>query len=180
RGQVSGLMAAYDHLGVDRQFSPDDEDLLKSFAASAATAVANAQSVAEERLRQSMEAAERERQRWARELHDETLQGLASLVIGLRSARRSGEQAAQEEAMDVAVSQLQDEIRNLRALITHLRPAVLDDIGVQAAIEALVDRLEPGGPTVDLHVDLGLASRRQSTRLRPPAAATHYARVHGA
>ena len=53
RGEVSGVIAAYDHLGADRAFSASDEELLQSFAASAATAVATAQSVASERLRQT-------------------------------------------------------------------------------------------------------------------------------
>ena len=47
-----------------------------SVAASAATAVATAQSVAADRLRHEIEASEEARARWARELHDETLQGL--------------------------------------------------------------------------------------------------------
>jgi hypothetical protein len=44
--------------------------LLNSFAASAATAVATAHSVEEQRLRDVMHAAEAGRRRWARELHE--------------------------------------------------------------------------------------------------------------
>jgi signal transduction histidine kinase len=66
----------------------DDERLLFSFAAGAANAVHNAKSVEAERLRLSIEASERERQRWARELHDETLQGLGALRILLSSSLR--------------------------------------------------------------------------------------------
>jgi GAF domain-containing protein len=43
RGRVSGVMAAYDHLGSEGRFSREDEELLQGSAASAATAVANAQ-----------------------------------------------------------------------------------------------------------------------------------------
>ena len=180
RGRVSGVMAAYDHLGADRRFSADDEELLKSFAASAATAVANAQSVADERLRQRMQAAEQERQRWARELHDETLQGLASLVVGLGAARRSGDQAAEEEAIDAAMAQVQQEIRNLRALITQLRPAALDELGVGAAIDGLVGRMDVDGRSVVAHVDLDHESRRHPTRLVPELEATVYRLVQEA
>jgi signal transduction histidine kinase len=180
RGHVSGLMAAYDHLGPERRFSEEDEELLKGFAASAATAVATAQSVADDRLRQRLRAAEQERGRWARELHDETLQSLASLVVGLRSARRSQEQSMEEEAMDAAVAQLQEEIRNLRALITQLRPAALDELGVKAALEGLVDRIDPDRTTVELKVDLDYEGGRRSTRHAPELEATIYRLVQEA
>ena len=54
-----------------------------SVAASAATAVATARSVAAARLRLSVEAADQARARWARELHDETLQGLTGVRMVL-------------------------------------------------------------------------------------------------
>ena len=180
RGRVSGVMAAYDHLGPERAFSVEDEELLKSFAASAATAVANAQQVADERLRQSLHAAEQERQRWARELHDETLQGLASLAVGLRTARRGGDQASEEEAIDAAVDQIQQEIRNLRALITQLRPAALDDLGVRAAIEGLVDRVGARGPSLRVRVDLDWDEGRHPTRQEPELELTLYRLVQEA
>ena len=75
-------------LGRERAYN-DEGAGTRSFAASAATAVATAQSVAEDRARESIEAAERERGRWARELHDETLQNLAGLRVLLSAARRS-------------------------------------------------------------------------------------------
>ncbi len=81
RGETLGVLA-----GIDREdgraFDDEDEQLLMSVAASAATAVATARSVAAERLRLSLEAAEQARARWARELHDETLQGLTGRPHG--------------------------------------------------------------------------------------------------
>jgi signal transduction histidine kinase len=180
RGAVSGVIAAYDHLGADRRFSAEDEELLKGFAASAATAVANAQTVEAERMRESFQAAEQERQRWARELHDETLQGLASLAVGLRTARRSGDQDALGEAVDAAVGQIQLEIANLRSLITQLRPAALDDLGLHAAIDALVDRVDPRGPEIDSHVDLAHERGRAASRLEPDIEVTVYRLVQEA
>ena len=92
RGRSVGVLAAFDDLGDEAGFDDEDERLLSAFAASAATAVATGKSVEEQRLRQSIEASEHERRRWARELHDETLQSLAGLRVGLSAALRGNEQ----------------------------------------------------------------------------------------
>ena len=59
---------------------------MRAFAGSAATALATAQTVEEEQLRMSIASADQERGRWARELHDETLQGLGALQVILTTA----------------------------------------------------------------------------------------------
>ena len=82
RGERLGVLAAINGPG-DRRFEDEDEQLLMSIAASAATAVATARSVAAARLRLSLEAADQARARWARELHDETLQGLTGVRMVL-------------------------------------------------------------------------------------------------
>src|SRR5919197_1589244 len=110
----------------------------------------------------------------------ETLQGLASLVIGLRTARRSGDQATEEEAIDAALEQIQREIRNLRALIAQLRPAALDELGVEAAIDGLVDRVPSDGPSVAVKIDLDYEHGRHSTRPEPELEATIYRLVQEA
>ena len=98
-------------------------------AASGATAVALAQTVQHERLRHSLDAAEAERRRWARELHDETLQGLAALRVMLSTGLRQGTPDALEQAAREAVDHAASEVANLRRLITELRPAALDQLG---------------------------------------------------
>jgi signal transduction histidine kinase len=140
RGEGLGILAAFDRGPEREMFSEDDEQLLRTFAASAATAVALAQSVQDDRLRSSLAAAEAERGRWARELHDETLQGLGGLQVLLSSALRRGDPGRSEQAMREAVEHIKREIENLRAIITELRPAALDELGLQTAIEALLDR----------------------------------------
>jgi signal transduction histidine kinase len=140
RGVGVGILAAFDHGDSGGAFSEDDEQMLKTFAASAATAVALAQSVQSDRLRASLAAADAERRRWARELHDETLQGLGGLRLLLSSAVRSEDPARAREAMREAIGHIEQEIENLRAIITELRPAALDELGLATAIEALLDR----------------------------------------
>jgi signal transduction histidine kinase len=141
RGRTLGVLAAFDRLGGEGGFSHDDEQLLGSFAASAATAVSTAKSVERDRLRHALQAAEEERRRWARELHDETLQGLGGLRVGLAAATREPDGEVLREHVRGAVEQLQNEIANLRAIITDLRPAALDQLGLEPALEALVQRV---------------------------------------
>jgi GAF domain-containing protein len=83
RGRALGVLAVLDRLSGGPAFSDEDALVVEGIAASAATGVATAQGVAEHALRGSLRAAERERHRWARELHDQTLQDLAGLRLML-------------------------------------------------------------------------------------------------
>ena len=152
RGRGLGVLAAFDRGSDAAGFSEDDETTLRAFAASAATAVALAQTVQHERLRHSLDAAEAERRRWARELHDETLQGLGGLRVILSSALRRVQEEEIAELLREGVGQVEREIENLRAIITELRPAALDELGLVPAVEALVARVEHGrGPGDRVH-----------------------------
>jgi signal transduction histidine kinase len=155
RGRGLGVLAAFDRGSESEGFSAEDETTLRAFAASGATAVALAQTVQHERLRHSLEAAEAERRRWARELHDETLQGLGGLRVILSSALRRVEAGDVAELLREGVGQIEREIENLRAIITDLRPAALDELGLAPAIEALVTRVATvEGLVVDCAVQL--------------------------
>jgi len=140
RNTAVGVLTAFDRGEDGEAFSEEDEQVLRTFAVSAATAVAMARSVQEERLRSSLEAADSERKRWARELHDETLQGLGGLRVLLSAAVRRGDHEQTEQAVRQAIVQIEREIGNLRAIITELRPAALDELGLQSAIASLVER----------------------------------------
>ncbi|CAN5488348.1 GAF domain-containing sensor histidine kinase [soil metagenome] len=168
QGRPLGALVAFDRLHGGPAFDLEHERLLTAFAASAATAVATAQSVAEDSLRESIAAAERERARWARELHDETLQGLGALRVLLASALRTGNPDNLGTATRNAVDQIATEIANLRSLITELRPAALDEIGLGAAIESLASA-HATATGVEVNVDLALAweDRRERRSLGP-------------
>jgi signal transduction histidine kinase len=156
RNTPLGLLAAFDRGGSAAPFGDEDERLLLAFAASAATAVSTARSVAEDRLRHSLAASEQERRRWARELHDETLQALGGLQVLLSSALRRGTPEALEQSVREAVDHIATEIDSLRTLITELRPAALDEIGLAPAIESLGQRLSAvEGLEVDVRVEVG-------------------------
>jgi len=174
RGRSVGVLVAFDHIGDEASFDREDERLLGAFAASAATAVATGKSVEEQRLRQSIEASEQERRRWARELHDETLQSLAGLRVGLSSALRGSEEELRA-AVESAVENVAEEIANLRTLIIELRPAALDEYGAAAAIESLAERTAARqGIAVDAHVDMPWERGEEPTRHTPELESTVY------
>jgi two-component system, NarL family, sensor histidine kinase DevS len=165
RGQGLGVLVALDPLGRDTGFSDEDEQVLLSFAASAATAVATAQSVAEDRTRESIAATERERGRWARELHDESLQSLAGLRVLLSAARRSSPEES-DQLLAQGIEQVDSAIAEMRRLIADLRPTTLDELGLGAALEALAERLVTGNTIdVDLSIDLDFHAGRTDHRL---------------
>jgi signal transduction histidine kinase len=162
---MQGLLVAFDRLSDGPAFEPDDEHILSSFAASAAIAIATAKSVENERLRNSVEASEQERRRWARELHDETLQELGALKVLLEGARRSDRESVVAEAIDRAVDQIQLSISGLQGLITELRPAALDELGVGPALDALVKRAAAtSGLDIRAHVNLAYEQGRDPSR----------------
>jgi signal transduction histidine kinase len=169
-----GVLVAIDRLHDGPEFTSDDERLLEAFAASAATAVATAQSVASERQRQRLAAAEAERQRWARELHDDTLQSLSALRVGLSTAKRSGKSETLEQAVTTAIDHLEEGITSLRALITDLRPASLDELGAAAAIQALCERAERQGIVIDVSIDLAYEQGHAQERHVPEVETAMY------
>jgi signal transduction histidine kinase len=179
RGDALGVLYAFDREG-DGAFTDEDEQLLTSFSASAATAVATAQTVQADRLRGSMEAAEAERKRWARELHDETLQALSGLKILASSARRHPDPAVVQSALDQLVEGIDVEIENMHSIITSLRPAALDDLGLRPAIEALAEHLRIAeGLEIDVHLQLPDPTQSEQ-RLAPELEVTVYRLVQEA
>jgi len=143
-GRALGAIVALDRLEEGPDFYPEDERMLTAAAASAATAVATVQSVTEERLRQTMLTAERERARWARELHDSVLQGIGSRLVMLSGALKSGDPERLGAAVEQALGDMAGDIDDLRVLITELRPATLDQLGLRAALEDLAERVGQG------------------------------------
>ncbi len=101
-----------------------------------------------ELLRKVITAQEDERKRIARELHDETSQSLAVLVMGVEAAAdamKTGLTPRLDEVKAVAVRALEE----VHRLILDLRPSVLDDLGLVSAIRWYAERqLETRGISV--------------------------------
>lgn len=157
-GEKLGVLAAFDRGPEQEPFTAEDEQTLRSFAAAAGNAVAISRSVRAERLHSALAAAEAERGRWARELHDQTLQSLGGLRVALSSALRRGDPANRDAVIRLAIDDIEAEIENLRGIISDLRPSVLDDLGLSAAIEALLDRRREEG--LEITGELALPAER--------------------
>jgi signal transduction histidine kinase len=109
----------------------------------------------ERAARERLQAAESERARWARELHDETLQGLAAVHVLLFSAGRATTAEHMTERLVQAQEQIADELEKLRGLISELRPAALDELGLEASLRDLAERTQAVyGLDVELLVEL--------------------------
>ncbi len=84
-------------------------------------------------------AQEDERRRIARELHDSTSQSLSSLIIGLKNL----ENYCDNPDIGPQIEQLRGEtsrtLEEVHSLAIQLRPAVLDDHGLEAALLRLID-----------------------------------------
>jgi signal transduction histidine kinase len=139
RSRTIGLIAAHDKLGPDARFSDNDVRLAETFASRAALAVDMSQRIARDALRRVVDAQELERRRLARELHDETGQALTSILLGLKTLEETvgdeGRNAAVGDLRELVVATLQD----VRRLAVELRPKVLDDFGLVAALERLTE-----------------------------------------
>jgi signal transduction histidine kinase len=154
-GQGGGLIIA---LRKDSGFRGPDKEALSAFAASVAQRLAAERSVEIERLRYGMEARARERARWAREIHDESIQGIGALRLQLANARDLDDKDALSQAVAAVLEGLGTEIDQLRHLITELRPAALDDLGLEAALEALARRAQAlDGLEVKTEIELAAA-----------------------
>lgn len=108
----------------------------------------------EERERVSIQAAEEERARLSRELHDDPLQALAGVILQLE--HRPDIDAERETLRTVA--------DQLRGVATQLHPPVLDDLGLVPAIQSLF--AEPGPVEVSIEIENAAGYGRPQ---RPPA-----------
>jgi len=124
-------------------------------------------------VRRLMSIQEDERRRLARELHDEMGQSVTAIKAdAVLIARRSGGQADDINRLAVSIVSIADHIYGIiRTVIGRLRPSMLDELGLVAAIEDLISswrirhkwlqfQLEMDGELNDLNEDFNIAIYR--------------------
>jgi signal transduction histidine kinase len=154
----------------------EDRELVEAAGAAAALALENDRLAAElrarlEELRASrariVEAADAERRRIERNLHDATQQRLVSIsmALGLAESKLGSEPAAARTILEEARSSLGQALAELRELSQGIHPSILTERGLMAAIRELsFDAAMP------VHVDIALDGRLPE----PVEAAAYY------
>lgn len=108
-----------------------------------------------ELFRRIVAAQEAERQRIARDLHDETGQSLTAIGMGLRGL--SGKLNSRNKEAFGVLHKLEtltaDSLKELQRLITDLRPSHLDDLGLSAALRWYANRIQEHSP-LSIRVDI--------------------------
>jgi signal transduction histidine kinase len=143
----------------------DDPELVASAGAAAGLALENERLQAELRARleelqasraRIVEAAQDERRRIERDLHDGTQQRLVSIAmaLGLADSRLGRDPSAAKSLLDEARASLTVALRELRELAQGIHPGILTERGLHAALEDLAY-----GARLPLELDVGLSER---------------------
>lgn len=126
----------------------------------------------EEMLRRLIEVQENEKFLLCHEFHDGLIQwacGARMLLEGCRHKASPGWTAEEAQIVDTVIDCLGRGIEDGRRVIRGIRPGVLDDLGLEAALHDLADQLAAAGVTVEVRVDPAvdvLSARTQTTLYR--------------
>lgn len=153
--EIGALADAFNQMVVDLQTSQQ--------------AVVEKEAARSRLLAQLIHAQEEERRRIARDLHDSVGQSLTSLMVGLKLLNQSQNGAGLPQQTTELRQIAGETLEEVRLLSRQLRPSVLDDLGLAAALERYTADFTERFPdlTVDLHSDL-------PARLPPPVETSLY------
>lgn len=163
RGGVFGVLEAY---GSEVLSQKDNGDTLTSLAGQAASALENARLYEElaererrlhELVRQLLTAQEEERRRVAHDIHDGLAQTAAAAYQALQvfARRRQPRDSGHGQELEEALELVRQTVGEARQVISNLRPTVLDDFGLAAAVRLQVETLRSEGLDVGYEETLG-------------------------
>jgi signal transduction histidine kinase len=133
RGEVIGTLSVANRRS-GRSFSADDLTLVQTFANQASVALENASA----RRDQERLGLLDERERIGRELHDGVIQSLFAVGMSLQGTSMATRETETQRRLEAAVEELDKAIRDLRNYIFGLRPAILTNHRLEAAVRELV------------------------------------------
>lgn len=97
--------------------------------------------------RQVVQSQEDERAHLARELHDGVSQTLVSTKLMVEAAQKNAQAAAEPAGLlDKALQRLNAALNEVRHISHRLRPALLDTLGLPAALQRLAEEFDEAGP----------------------------------
>ena len=159
RDRAIGVVVAHDKQQPDARFTDEDVRIAEAFAQRAAVAIDLSERVAKDALRRVVSGQELERQRLARELHDETGQALTSILLGLKGVEDAQDDNDRRRSVLALREQVVATLHDVRRLAVELRPKALDDFGLMAALERLAETFGEQAD-VDVHVQAMLGDAR--------------------
>ena len=111
-------------------------------------------------LQKTINSQEEERQRVARELHDETGPTLSTLTISLQLLEGAQDQKEYREKIEEFRQLLLHTVEQIRGMVWKLTPTLLMDLGLKAALESFINKFwQEQEWELDLHIS-GLEDRR--------------------
>jgi PAS domain S-box-containing protein len=155
--------------------------------------------VAEKRLAQTQEIAERrrlmahlvqaqeeERRKIAADIHDDSIQAMTAASLRLQQLRKHATSDEQQELIARLDEAVRESITRLRRLMFDLRPPTLDRTGLGPALRELLDRMRADieieymlddrlatEPSSDLRIELYRITQEALTNVRKHARAAH-------
>jgi signal transduction histidine kinase len=186
KDDVLGVMNVASH--TPHRFTKEDMHLLHSIGDQLGTAIEQARlnerlRKARERLRklarQNLVAEEEERRRIARELHDDTSQSLSGIALQLEALMEMSAKSGNQDAKFVdglkKVQSLTVQVhKEVSRLISNLHPAVLDTLGLVAAVRQHANsRLQP------LNINVTVEVKGTEKRFPPDVEAALFRVVQG-
>ena len=106
----------------------------------------------QELLRDLIEVQENEKQLLCQEIHDGLIQYAVGALMSLEAYQRT-HASTDDSAIETAIGNLRKGVEDGRRAIRGIRPSVLDDLGLEAAIDDLVDQFSPSGIMVTSKCD---------------------------
>ena len=146
--EIGRLAAAFNHMSADLERTTVSKSELEALAGRLIT------------------AQEDERRRVGRELHDDLVQRLAAAAIEVGRLERAPAAADAQAGLTALKKTVATLGQDVHRLSRRIHPAVLDELGLAAAVEAECRAfVERGGPPVDLRIDGDVDSASKAARL---------------